>query len=115
MGLSTEEINDKFDAIVEFSGLKDFIDVPILNYSSGMSVRLGFSVAVHCELDILLMDEVLAVGDEGFKKKCVEKIEELQEHTSTIFVSHDQALVERVCDRIIVLDKGKVTSTINQG
>ncbi|MEE9581137.1 MAG: ABC transporter ATP-binding protein [Nitrosomonadaceae bacterium] len=108
LGLSKEQIDKKFDTIVAFAELEEFIDVPLRNYSSGMSVRLGFSVAVHCEVDILLMDEILAVGDAKFKQKCIKKIDELKASTSTIFVSHDKDQILRICDRVIILNKGRI-------
>ena len=108
LGLTKTEIDAKFEAIVDFADIADFIDVPIRNYSSGMTVRLGFSVAIHCNIDILLMDEVLAVGDARFKKKCIKKIEELKATTSTVFVSHDKDQILRICDRVILLGNGKV-------
>ena len=109
LGLSRKETDGLFDSIVGFSELDDFIDNPVKHYSSGMYVRLGFAVAVHVDPDILLVDEVLAVGDEAFAKKCLDKIAEFQQEGRTIlFVTHSLDLVDRICDRGIVLDHGKV-------
>jgi ABC-2 type transport system ATP-binding protein len=109
LGLSRKEVDRHFDAIVEFSELAPFIDNQVKNYSSGMYVRLGFAVAVHIDPDILLVDEVLAVGDEAFQEKCLGKIEEFQREGRTILlVSHSLDLVEKVCTRSVVLDHGNV-------
>jgi len=108
LGLSRKEIDRRFDDIVEFSGLGDFIDEPVKNYSSGMYVRLGFAVAVHTEPDVLLVDEVLAVGDEAFAHRCLRRIEELLAAGRTLlFVSHALDLVEDLCDRVLWLDGGR--------
>jgi lipopolysaccharide transport system ATP-binding protein len=108
LGLPKKEIERRFDSIVEFSGLGEFIDEPVKNYSSGMYVRLGFAVAVHTDPDILLVDEVLAVGDEAFAHRCLARIEELlAAGKSLLFVSHGLDLVETVCDRVLWLDRGK--------
>jgi len=109
MGMSRRDIEQRFDAIVAFSELEPFIDNQVKYYSSGMYTRLGFAVAVHMDPDILLIDEVLAVGDEAFQRKCLAKIREFQEDGRTIvFVSHAPELVRAVCDRVYVLDHGKV-------
>jgi ABC-2 type transport system ATP-binding protein len=109
LGLSRRETDRHFDSIVAFSELEDFIDNPVKHYSSGMYVRLGFAVAVHVDPDILLVDEVLAVGDEAFARKCLDKIAEFQREGRTIlFVTHALDLVEQICDRGIVLDHGRV-------
>ncbi len=109
LGLTRRQIDQRFDRIVEFSGLADFIDEPVKNYSSGMYVRLGFAVAIHTDPDILLVDEVLAVGDEAFSHQCLRRIEELLASGRTVvFVSHSLALVEDVCSRVLWLDRGKV-------
>jgi ABC-2 type transport system ATP-binding protein len=109
LGLSRKEVDRHFDAIVAFSELEPFIDNQVKNYSSGMYVRLGFAVAVHIDPDILLVDEVLAVGDESFQRKCLDKIEEFQRDGRTIlFVSHSLELVEQICTRSVVLDHGRV-------
>jgi ABC-type polysaccharide/polyol phosphate transport system ATPase subunit len=106
LGKSKEEIDDIYQQIVDFAELGEFINSPIKKYSSGMLVRLGFSVATHIEPDILLMDEVLAVGDFRFRQKCLDKINEMRERMSTIFVSHSMGYISLFCDRAIVLDKG---------
>ena len=109
LGLTRRETDRVFDAIVEFSELEEFIDNPVKHYSSGMYVRLGFSVAVHVDPDILLLDEVLAVGDEHFARKCLAKIAEFQREKRTIlFVTHGLGQVEQICDRAIVLDHGHI-------
>ncbi|MDH3743867.1 MAG: ABC transporter ATP-binding protein [Acidobacteriota bacterium] len=108
LGLPRREVERRFDEIVEFSGLADFIDEPVKNYSSGMYVRLGFSVAIHTDPDILLVDEVLAVGDEAFAHKCVRKIEEfLAKGRTVLLVSHSLGLVEEFADRCLWLDRGR--------
>jgi lipopolysaccharide transport system ATP-binding protein len=105
--MGKREIDKKFDEIVEFADIGDFLDTPVKHYSSGMYVRLGFAVAVHCEPDILLVDEVLAVGDVDFQAKCYEKIREIVNRGKTIiFVSHQFHNVEKICDRVIVLFEG---------
>lgn len=109
LGLSRRETEDRFDAIVDFSGIRDFIDTQVKFYSSGMYVRLAFAVAVHADPDLLLVDEVLAVGDEPFQRKCLEKIAEFQREGRTIvLVSHSAEQVEQLCDRVIVLDHGVI-------
>jgi ABC-type polysaccharide/polyol phosphate transport system ATPase subunit len=107
LGLSRREIDRKFDAIVEFSGLGDFIEEPVKNYSSGMYVRLGFAVAIHTDPNVLLVDEVLAVGDEAFSHRCLRRIEEfLAEGGTVLLVSHSLGLVEEFCSRVLWLDDG---------
>jgi ABC-type polysaccharide/polyol phosphate transport system ATPase subunit len=111
MGLSKSEIARKFDRIVEFAELSEYIDQPVKHYSSGMYVRLGFSVAVEVDPEILLIDEVLAVGDEVFQRKCIKKIQDFKERGKTMLViSHDLATIQSISDRIVVLDKGRVVS-----
>lgn len=108
LGLSRREIQQRFDEIVAFSELEHFIDTPVKRYSSGMTVRLGFSVASCIEPDILLVDEVLAVGDASFRQKCIRRIKELLNRgTSVIFVSHNLWLVQAVCPIALYLDKGQ--------
>jgi ABC-type polysaccharide/polyol phosphate transport system ATPase subunit len=112
LGLSKREIQKRFDEIVEFAELKDFIDAPVKTYSSGMYMRLGFAVAIHVDPDVLLVDEVLAVGDEGFTHKCLDKFAEFRRRGRTILlVTHSLGLVERFCDDALWLDKGKVKGT----
>jgi ABC-type polysaccharide/polyol phosphate transport system ATPase subunit len=108
-GLSRATIREKFDEVVTFAGLEDFIDLPVKTYSSGMYMRLGFSIASHMEANVLLLDEVFAVGDEAFQRKCFGKIFEFKQRGGTIvFVSHDASSVERLCDRAVLLKDGKV-------
>jgi ABC-2 type transport system ATP-binding protein len=109
LGVTKRDIERRFDAIVEFSGLEDFIDTPVKNYSSGMYVRLGFAVAAHVEPEVLLIDEVLSVGDEEFQRKCAEKIEEFRRDGRTIiFVSHGLNQVEQLCEHVAWLDHGRL-------
>ena len=108
LGLSKRQIQDRFDEIVDFAELKDFIDAPVKTYSSGMYMRLGFAVAIHVDPDVLLVDEVLAVGDEGFTHKCLDKFSEFRRRGKTILlVTHSLNLVERFCDEAIWLDAGR--------
>ncbi|HVP04886.1 MAG TPA: ABC transporter ATP-binding protein [Dehalococcoidia bacterium] len=107
LGMSGREIKEQFDAIVQFAELEEFIDTPIKRYSSGMYVRLGFAVAVHSNPEILLVDEVLAVGDAFFQEKCLEKMHDFRSRGVTIvLVSHSTALVSEFCERAIWLDHG---------
>jgi ABC-type polysaccharide/polyol phosphate transport system ATPase subunit len=109
LGMSRREIKQKFDRIVEFAGIGDFLDMPVKRYSSGMFVRLGFSVAAHMEPDILLVDEVLSVGDVQFKAKCMDAMRNfLRNGTSIIFVSHNLASIRRFCDRAMLIDRGRI-------
>jgi ABC-type polysaccharide/polyol phosphate transport system ATPase subunit len=109
LGLSRREVETRFDEIVAFAELEDFIDAPVKNYSSGMYMRLGFAVAIHVEPDVLLIDEVLAVGDEAFTRKCLDKIAEFHRRGKTIlFVTHSLGLVEKMCDEVLWLRHGKV-------
>ena len=109
LGMTRAEIRRKFSAIVEFSGIAEFINMPVKRYSSGMYVRLAFSVAAHLEPDILLLDEVLAVGDLAFQRKCMEFAKNLQKRQATIlFVSHNMFSIKTMCDRVIYLHNGQV-------
>jgi lipopolysaccharide transport system ATP-binding protein len=110
LGMTRKEIARKFDEIVAFSGVEKFLDTPVKRYSSGMYVRLAFSVAVHMEPDILLIDEVLAVGDSEFQKKCIGKMEEVTEKSgrTILFVSHNIDAVERLCSKTVWIDQGTV-------
>jgi len=111
LGYSREEMAAKFDDIVSFSGVGKFIDSPVKNFSSGMELRLGFSVAVHSEPDVMLIDEVLAVGDKQFKKKCYKKIEEFREKGVTILlISHNMDEVNNYCETCLWLDKGNISA-----
>lgn len=109
LGMSRKEINKRFDEIVEFSEVSNFLDTPVKRFSSGMQVRLAFSVAAHLNSEILIIDEVLAVGDLKFQKRCVNKIAEVTNEGRTIlFVSHNMGAISELCDRAILLDKGKL-------
>jgi len=109
LGMTKKEAESKIDKIIEFSELFNFIDQPIRTYSSGMLARLGFSVAVHIEPEILLIDEILAVGDVNFQKKCISKMLEFKENGVTIIlVSHSIGQVREVCSRIATIEKGKI-------
>lgn len=109
LGMSRAEVNHKFDEIVDFSGVEKFIDTPVKRYSSGMYVRLAFSVAAHLEPDILVVDEVLAVGDAEFQKKCLGKMGSVAgEGRTVLFVSHNMSAINRLCSRAILLDKGSL-------
>jgi ABC-2 type transport system ATP-binding protein len=109
LGLSRQEIDSRMDQIVEFAGLENFIDTPVRNYSSGMYMRLGFSVAAHVDPDILVIDEVLAVGDEAFQRTCLSKLAEFRNSGKTIVtVSHSMPTLLDICDRIIWLESGEI-------
>jgi len=110
LGMKKAEIEKKFDRIVEFAGIEKFLDTPVKRYSSGMYVRLAFSVAAHMEPDILLVDEVLAVGDAEFQKKCLGKMDEItkKEGRTILFVSHNMGAIQTLCQRCVLLEKGKV-------
>ena len=104
LGLSKKDIAKKFDEIVRFAQLEEFIDAPVKTYSSGMYMRLGFSIAINVNPDILLIDEVLAVGDAAFVPKCLDRIDDFRRRKKTIlFVSHDLSTVEKICDRVLWL------------
>jgi lipopolysaccharide transport system ATP-binding protein len=112
LGMRRWEILDKFSDIVEYSGIKDFIDMQVKYYSSGMYVRLAFAVAAYLQPEILFLDEVLAVGDEAFQKKCLKTLSELRESGTTIvFVSHDMVSMESLCDRSLLLHKGDLIAS----
>jgi ABC-type polysaccharide/polyol phosphate transport system ATPase subunit len=109
LGLTRKEVDERFDDIVDFAELRDFIDAPVKTYSSGMYMRLGFAVAIHVDPDVLLIDEVLAVGDEAFTRKCLDKIGEFRRRGKTILlVTHSLGLVEKMCDQALWLRHGKV-------
>jgi ABC-type polysaccharide/polyol phosphate transport system ATPase subunit len=112
LGMKRREIDQKFDRIVEFSGVQSFIDTPVKWYSSGMYVRLGFAIAAHLEADILLVDEVLAVGDAEFQVKCLERLNELRHSgTTMMFISHDLASIEKLCDRVGLMQRGQLLAS----
>jgi ABC-2 type transport system ATP-binding protein len=109
LGMSRREIDRRFDDIVSFAGLEQFIDTPVKNYSSGMTVRLGFAIAANVEPEILLIDEVLSVGDESFQRRCLEKIEQFRKEGRTIvFVSHGLAQVEQLCETVAWIEYGEL-------
>lgn len=110
LGMTKKEITEKFSKIVEFAGIEKFLDTPVKHYSSGMYVRLAFSVAAHMEPDILIIDEVLAVGDAEFQKKCLGKMEEVtqKDKRTILFVSHNMGAIQSLCQRCIWLDKGEI-------
>ncbi|MCC6454725.1 MAG: ABC transporter ATP-binding protein [Caldilineaceae bacterium] len=109
LGMTRQEIVSKFDEIVDFSGVEEFVETPVKHYSSGMRLRLAFAVAAHLEPEILIIDEVLAVGDAAFQRKCLDKMQSVSEHGRTIlFVSHNMSAITRLCERTILLDKGTI-------
>lgn len=111
LGYTKEFLDEKFDEIVDFSGLGEFIEVPLKNYSSGMKARLGFSIATVVEPDILILDEVLSVGDKKFRKKSENKIMSMfDEGVTVLFVSHSLEQVKRLCDKAIILDSGRLVA-----
>ncbi|MCK0109014.1 ABC transporter ATP-binding protein [Flavobacteriaceae bacterium S0825] len=107
LGFTRKEIDEKLNAIIEFAELEEFIDMPVQHYSSGMNVRLGFAVAAQMEPDVLIVDEVLAVGDLGFILKCFKAIDTILPKTAVIFVSHNMPMISRICNQVILLSKGK--------
>ena len=116
LGFSRADMRRKFDGIVQFSELGDFIEAPLRTYSSGMWARLGFSVAMDVEPDILILDEILSVGDESFQRKCLTRIEQFQQSNATILlVSHNMGLVEQMCHRAVWLDHGQVLAVGEAG
>ena len=118
LGMSEKETRRKFDQIVDFAGIGDKLDTQVGHYSSGQSARLGFAIAIHVDSDIFLADEVLAVGDRPFKKKCLARMEEVRDSGRTLFyVSHSAGSVRRMCSRVIVLDQGSLVfdGAVNEG
>jgi len=107
LGFTKKEIDSKVEEIIDFSEIREFIDMPVQNYSSGMKVRLGFAVAAQMEPDVLIIDEVLAVGDLGFVLKCFKTIDTILPNTAIVFVSHSMPMVSRICNQIILMDHGK--------
>jgi lipopolysaccharide transport system ATP-binding protein len=107
LGFSKKEIDAKVEEIIDFAEIREFIDMPVQNYSSGMKVRLGFAVAAQMEPDVLIIDEVLAVGDLGFVLKCFKTIDAILPNTAIVFVSHSMPMVSRICNQIMLLDHGK--------
>lgn len=108
LGMTRQQVKDKFDQIVKFAELSEFIDVPVKHYSSGMYLRLAFAVAIHTDPDILLVDEILAVGDDKFRAKCLKRVRDLQQAGKTIvMVSHSMEQIRAYCDRVVLLERGK--------
>jgi len=109
LGMSRREVRSKFDQIVDFAGVERFLDTPVKRYSSGMYVRLAFSVAAHLEPEIMIVDEVLAVGDAGFQKKCMGKMQSVaNEGRTVLFVSHQMSAIEKLCQRALIMDAGRI-------
>lgn len=118
MGMTRDEVNARFDSIVDFADIGDFLDTPVKHYSSGMYVRLGFAIAVHADPDVMLVDEVLAVGDHGFQSKCFKRMSQLREQGTTIvLVSHDMRTVAGFADWVALVDQGRLTryDNVTQG
>jgi lipopolysaccharide transport system ATP-binding protein len=113
LGMNKREIDQQFDAIVDFAGIGNFIDTPVKKYSSGMYVRLAFAIAAHVEPDILIVDEVLAVGDTAFQQKCMERIKQISSKNgrTVILVSHNMTVIEQLCKKVFWLDKGRLIET----
>lgn len=110
LGLGHAEVKSKIDEIIDFAEIREFIDSPVQSYSSGMQVRLGFAVATALSPDVLILDEVLAVGDAAFRNKCYRRITSMRESAAVIFVSHSMEQISRICDRVILLSKGSIAS-----
>lgn len=109
LGLKITQIRERFDDIVEFAGLDKFLDLQVKNYSSGMKARLGFAIAAYVDADVLIVDEVLSVGDAEFRKKCMNKIKEFVNKGRTIvFVTHDMVMIKEFCNRVVWLEKGEI-------
>ena len=113
LGFTRKEIDAKVEEIIDFSEIREFIDMPVQNYSSGMKVRLGFAVAAQMEPDVLIIDEVLAVGDIGFTTKCLNKISELTANCAVIFVSHSMPMVGKICTEAILMNIGVMRAKSN--
>ena len=109
MGISRDEASERIDEILEFADLRDFVNVPVRNYSTGMVARLGFGVAMHVNADVMLVDEVLAVGDGAFQQKCLTRLGELQKQGKTLlFVTHDLQMARQVCNRALWIRSGQL-------
>src|SRR5262249_9111351 len=116
LGMRIAEIRQKVESIIAFSEIEEFINMPVKKYSSGMYLRLAFSIAIHSEPDIYLIDEILTVDDESFQMKCIEKIRDLQKkQKSLIIISHDKSLVRELAQRIIYLENGSIVDTQDIG
>jgi len=113
LGMKIPEIKKKMDSIIAFSEMQDFINMPVKKYSSGMYLRLAFSIAIHSEADIYLIDEILTVGDESFQKKCLDKLRELKRNGKTLIViTHDIKLMEQISDGIVFINKGEIVESL---
>lgn len=108
LGLSNQEINKQLESIIDFSGVESFIDSPVKSYSSGMKARLGFAIAAHVNADLLILDEVLAVGDMSFRAKCLQYLDSIKAETAIILVSHNMQIISRICDEAYLLRNGKI-------
>jgi lipopolysaccharide transport system ATP-binding protein len=115
LGFTRKEINGKIEEIIDFAEIREFIDMPVQNYSSGMKVRLGFAIAAQMEPDVLIIDEVLAVGDVSFRAKCYERISELMHSCCVILVTHSMSQVSKICTRSILMHRGQVEAQGNNG
>src|SRR5688572_13204696 len=116
LGMKRDEVSRKMEAIVDFAGIGEFIDTPVKRYSSGMNARLGFSVAAHIEPEVLIIDEVLAVGDAAFQQKCYQRLEEFRRNgVAIVFVSHNMQVVVSLCDRALLLRRGRPPLLSNVG
>jgi len=113
LGMNRKEIDSKFQLIVDFAEIGNFLDAPVSTYSSGMRMRLGFAIAAHMDPDVLLIDEVLAVGDMGFIMKCLNAVDRMMKNAAVIFVSHNMPFVSRICSQLMALEKGKVVFNDN--
>lgn len=115
IGMSIKELREKMNEIINFTEIDEFINMPIKKFSSGMTLRLGFAIAIHSSAEILLLDEILSVGDEYFQKKCIQKIQSMKTDRKTIvMVSHNKPLLEKISDRIIFIKKGEITEQLNR-
>ena len=113
--MNTSEINDEFARIVEFSGVENFLEMPVKHYSSGMYMRLAFAVAAHLRHDILMIDEVLAVGDAAFQQRCIGRInDEAHSGRTVLFVSHNMAAVLSLCNKAVLLEEGRITKIVRR-
>lgn len=114
IGMSIKELKGKMNEIIDFTEIEEFIDMPIKKYSSGMTLRLGFAIAIHSSAEILLLDEILSVGDEHFQNKCIEKIQSMKADRKTIImVSHNKPLLKKISDRIIFINKGEIAEQLS--
>ena len=115
LGMSKQEINSKIEEIIDFSEIRKFIDTPVKRYSSGMYVRLAFAVAAHLEPEILIVDEVLAVGDVQFRRKCIGKMSDVaKEGRTVLFVSHNMGAIRKLCTRCILIEDGQIDAITNR-